>query len=458
MPELDAGEALLTRAAEVLGRPVGRVRATGRIVVDDGADGTLAAQLISACRSGDAALDMVAGGPVTDASIVVIVVDAGCANGAGIRPMVERYLRVVGRVALVCTKIDVFWEWPATLAADRAVADPLRLCPLFAVATDVPDDPHSGVDALVEWLRAESSGGGSAAVRAQLAMTAAALADDAAAPEQAMELRRRRAALVAERDRGRADRLAGVRAGLSGCRAAGATRLAARLREASARASAGIDAVATHSDAQRVSTWLHGALRECAQSESAELHARLARIRAVALLGIEAPGVGPLALPPIQLPIRSLPKPNRGADDALVMVLGASSGLGVGRLVALPLADAGFAGWGSTAATVIVGLAMALWVVRTRRRAATRTTVRAWVTEATAQARARIEQSMAITVTDVEAQIAVTVARHYERSDRRIVRAVADVDAQLRLLSRRERDAGRADAVCADIARYLAEH
>lgn len=454
MSDTDAGRMLVARAAEMLGRPPAPIGGTGVIVVDDAGDGSAAAQVAAACRRHDDRLQIVVGGgqPATSAAaVVVVVVDAGCATGPQLRDVVERHLQIVGRVALVCNKIDVYWEWPVLLAADRDRVDRARLCPLFAIAADHPDDPESGVAGLVEWLRAESR---SDPERAQLTSAAATLSEVTEATDRIAQLRRRRAEVVAERDRGRADRLAALRVGLNGCRGACAARLSSRLRGVCAEALARADDVAASRDAHGIADWLAHTVEVSARAEFDELHARLARIRSVALLGLGAVRVGPDATPP-RPAHRPLPKPGRGADDALVMVLGASTGLGVGRLAASPLTDIGFAGWTSTAATVVVGVAMALWVVRTRRRAALRAAMRGWVTETCADARSRIEQAMALTVNDVEAQLMAATARHYERTDRLIAQEVADIDAQLRLLARREREAVPAMSLRRDIARYL---
>lgn len=432
----------------------------GRIVLDDGGDGSSAAELAQACLARDSSLDLVVGSAETTSGITVavVVVDAGRADGDAMRPVVGRYLAEVGRVALVCNHIDTFWEWPAILRAGRDQVDPLRLCAVFAVASGVDDDPASGVDALVDWLSGESARDDAETERrAQLVGAACALRALNSDAAEVAELRRRRAMLTADRDRGRADRLAAVRAGLADCRAVGASRLQARLRAVSEEAIVRADRVVTRRDAVRVGDWLTTELEATVRSESAELVGHVDRISSVALLGIDAGADGGLRQLPCTAPSsRPLPGPGRVADDALVMMFGASTGLGVGRLVASQLADVGLVGWVSTAATVVFGLSIAFWVVRTRHQAARRVAMRSWVIDTCADARGRVEQLLVTTLNHAESQVCAAISRHYERSARNIARAVADVDSRLREHNRRAEVAAHAAALSREITRALA--
>ncbi|GAB17008.1 hypothetical protein GOEFS_018_00410 [Gordonia effusa NBRC 100432] len=449
---------ILRRAAEVLGDQPAPTAATGsRIVIDDGGDGSAAAKVAAACGRLDAAFDIVVGSAddVDGVRVVVFVVDTGCDNSSAMGPLIARQLRTVGRVALVCNEIDVFWNWPARLADFREQVDPWRLCPLFAVASEVSDDPASGIGALVEWLRAEL--GDAIDARSQLTAMAAALWAITPDDGQLTALRHRRAELVAERDRGRSDRLAGLRIGLTAARGSSVGQVHSRLRMVSVEGLARVETISTQQAARAVGDWLTDAIAECERSEIAELWARAARIEAVALLGIDAGPRRDLPLSRSPASQRALPngRRRRSADDALVMVFGASTGLGIGRLVATQLVDAGLAGWSSMAATVLVGLAMALWVVRARRQAALRTAMRQWVTDTCADARTRIEQTIFAVVNDVEPLVVAAIARHYERDGRRAAQAVADIDTRLRKLRGRSQAASEAAALGREIARRL---
>ncbi|MFW0788247.1 hypothetical protein [Gordonia sp. CPCC 205333] len=456
---------LVQRAARLLGGRSGPSAAPGtRILFADGGDGSTATELAAACRRLDTALDVAVGGAddIGEVMTVVVVVDAGCDNSGAMRTPMTRLLRSVGRVALVCNKIDAFWRWPQMLADYRERLDPYHLCPLFAVAVDAPGDPTSGVEELVDWLHTQSAtSGGDTYLRSRATATVAALsavvADYADTGDaQAVALRRRRAALVADRDRGRADRLAGMRVGLIACRGSTAGRAQSRLRALSAQALARTETLSTQQDARGVGDWLTGEVSRCELTEIAGLRASTARLTAVALLGIDTrqrrvlPVLGPAASG------RALPAVRRGADDALVMVFGASTGLGSGRLVATQLVDAGLAGWASMTATVVVGLAMALWVVRTRRQGALRAAMRSWVADTCADARTRIEQAIFVITNDVEPMVVAAISRHYEREGRRAAQAVAEIDGRLRSLRHRAEAASEAVALGREIAGCLA--
>lgn len=432
--------------------------ASGRIVVDDGGDGRSASELVGACRARDSTLDLVVvrDGARTDAALAVVVIDAGRADAAAMAPVVQRYLADVGRVALVCNHIDVFWDWPVLLRKCRDEVDPLRLCAVFAVTSAAADEPASGIAALVDWLHDESTHDEPATIR-RAGLTAAASALRTVVPDapDVVALRRRRVVLTADRDRGRADRLAALRAGVADCRAVSASSTHARLRGLSEEAVVRADRVATRRDAAHLSAWVTAQIESCVRSATDHLGAQLDRIAAVALLGIDArpdplgrtAGVAPSA--------RALPGPGRVADDALVMMFGASTGLGVGRLVASQLAGVGLVGWVSTAATAVVGLAIALWVVRTRRQAALRTAMRSWVGQTCADARGRIDQLTAMALNDAESRVSAAITRHYERVARNSSRAVADVDARLREHSGRAEAAAHATALSREIVRTL---
>lgn len=141
------------------------------------------------------------------------------------------------------------------------------------------------------------------------------------------------------------------------------------------------------------------------------------------------------AVPPE--PMRSsLPGPGRALEDRLTVVLGASAGAGLGRLLVTPFGDI------PALVAVAVALAGAVpaawWLVRVRRRIAHRERVRRWVGEELATARADLEAWVRTRTYELEAH-ALSAARsaHDARTARRRERLAALDDEIARLTGER---------------------
>lgn len=407
-----------------------------RIVVDDAADGTTAADLRDALHARDAGLPLA---PADDAVasgawLAVVVVDAGADAGDDLATRVLEYLAAGSRVALVCTRIDDFWQWPQLLTRVRERVDPDHLCAVFAVDTERPE-PRSGLAALVEWLSAEVTRPREARLSiAQLTAAAVALRPGDSS-QRRRQLRSSRADLLATRDRGRSERLAALRTEAARLRAEHVTQARTTVRELVERSTTALAADDSgHADV--AAEWYAGRLDElyaAAQRRATEAGRRL---RAVTLAGLDAPhhdgGVG--SQPGLTLP--ELPKRSWTADDALLLVLGASTGLGLGRLVAGPLAGIGAGGPGGSVLAVAAGLLLAWWMVRTRRVASRRHVLRTWLADSCAEARSRIEQAILAQFAAIEVEAAATVTRHYDRAARRTASRVTEIDARIDDLGR----------------------
>ncbi|MFZ2510671.1 MAG: hypothetical protein WAW85_06230, partial [Gordonia sp. (in: high G+C Gram-positive bacteria)] len=93
------------------------------------------------------------------------------------------------------------------------------------------------------------------------------------------------------------------------------------------------------------------------------------------------------------------------ADELVLLALGASAGLGAGRVTVAPLLEwAGFGGLG-TVLTVLIGLAVAAGVVAVRRQGAARAALRREASESIAAMRGTVEHAVAVGLSVTEAQI-----------------------------------------------------
>ncbi|HNP56388.1 MAG TPA: hypothetical protein PKG94_05380, partial [Gordonia sp. (in: high G+C Gram-positive bacteria)] len=254
-------------------------------------------------------------------------------------------------VAIVGVGLERCQQWPARIAALARAADPDGGAAVFAVAlrvADAGDAAASGVPELVEWAVERS---------------------DAVA---AVELSRRAAA----------ERLSGLRVGSAAVRSWAGGTVHAGFRELAA---AGQEAAAgmRTTEAARFVEWITRSADGLERSLVAAVAEQTAHLRATALVGLQAysPTADPTPSPP-QRPSSGMDRHRRawGAEDAVIVLLGVSSGLGVGRLVAGSISG-WIPGWMAVICAVLIGLAVAGGAVALRRRVVLRARARAWVAE-----------------------------------------------------------------------------
>ncbi|GDY30862.1 dynamin family protein [Gandjariella thermophila] len=171
----------------------------------------------------------------------------------------------------------------------------------------------------------------------------------------------------------------------------------------------------------RVGAALAERLDRVAQSVLAELFspAELAVIRAQLARQPRPPVV-------LRAPERRPPT----AEDRLLVLMGFSGGLGLGR-IAMPLAGLGLAAVNPFVlpASIVVGLAAGAWMARTRRHAADKQHVRQWLSEALADARSTLEALVAEQLIDAEQQLSLAL-------DDALARRIEAIDAELREVER----------------------
>lgn len=457
MTGAEAVPTLLADVHELTGYDAAALPGTGVATAVFGVGSTGVTSLVEACRRADPAAQIAEGrwgrGPDDAAiGIALMVVDPTSSVGQQERRALDELRSRFGVVALVCTKIDAFWDWPRILRTHRSVLDPHELLPVFAVSATV----GAGIPAILEWIADQVSE--SVEVRQERAQLAAALGaiehmvggpeDPMGSGTQTDVLARRRRFLVESRDRGRGDRLAAGRAGLARARGRSLAEVATGAR---ALATAGVarcaalrsGEVAAHAE------WMSAQATALRDQVDAATEERIEQVRATTLVGIDGHDAAadldaqaarpePAPEPPFS---RELPGPRGGAEGALLMLIGASTGVGVGRLIVAPMASVQTLQWISMPLTLLLGLAVAVWVTRVRRTATLRADMRAWTTDVVAETRSRLDHRVTSRVAAAEAPLAGQVARHYERRARHTVDAVEEIDNQMRELR-----SGSADA------------
>ena len=437
----------------VTGLDVSELATPGRTGTVAGVGGTGVSSLISACTQVAPHLELREWQDGSDAdphpAVAILVVDPSAAVGEEEVALLAALRREAGVVAVVCNKIDVYWDWPMMLRRIRSVLDPAGRLPLFGVAATAGG---TGIAALTEWLTTVTSAPAGTRYRLRQSGVALAAVDAAGTPppDESVRLRdlgEQRRRTVAGRDRGRAERYAAARIEFASARAEVIEELGATVRSLTAAADARCDRVERH-EVPAYRKWLDAQLVSAAGRFDEVSVARLTEAAAVSLAGIGprlnvAPPAVRAVSPPagrgVSTPPVTMAGPRRGAEDALFALLGVSTGFGVGRAIAAGVSAIGggsmgagsAVAWALTPLTVVTGLAIALWVIGVRRTSAARTQLRAATASALAELRATCERLVVARSSALELEVTGHIARHYDRLARDTARRAAAIDAEI---------------------------
>lgn len=412
---------------------------------------------------------------VEEATAALVLADAGAPLGGDELDAIAVLAGRVDTVVLAMAGIEAHRGWRTVLDADRdllaervprlAGARWFPVSPVLARTADTLDAPdaarvlreRSGIAELQRELhrlvaRRRRMLGEANALRV-LGTTLAGIAlraDDTlaalAAPGADDGVARRRDDLVAAREALRRDHRVRWRADLAAARVASADLLGGRLRELAARARARIE------EADRAAL---GELPDAVAAEVARLAAEVVddlgtRLRALVhdtLAGLLAPAEIATLRVPEPVPPRTAPAPpGRRPEDRLLVVAGASGGLGLSRLALLPLLAVPVAPALSAAlvpVSVGLGLGAAGWMARSRRLAADRAHLRQWLGEALAEVRGDLERVLADALIDAEREITLALDAALASRARDLDEAVAAADRAMRTDGARRAEAAR---------------
>ncbi|MEV6319673.1 hypothetical protein AB0M45_00555 [Nocardia sp. NPDC051787] len=383
----------------------------------------------------------------------LVLLDAGTTIGADLLEMIGRMRADGTRVLLAMNGIHAYQDWRAVRARNLELlaaqgAAELNIVPVSArlaaaarTAGDAGLLDRSGLGALHAELTAASSGAAPTGDRLAtvtgrvLADTRQRVIEQVAALRSGAELarlREERAVLLAGRDGGRATAMSTLRGQLQLARVDLMTDIGARIRALHTAARAELDRVRPaqlrgYPDRlQQAVTELTGAVDHTIDHRLAQLGDRIEDVdRAVPPRRRDpAPRVGPD------------PEPrHRGVEDHLMIALGASAGVGIGRLLVAPLALVPALDVASVPVTLLLGGSVAAWVVRARGQLADRAHIRQWVADALVNVKAQLEQRMATTLVETETALADNVV---QASTARMVetdRRVAELEVKLRRMA-----------------------
>lgn len=150
-----------------------------------------------------------------------------------------------------------------------------------------------------------------------------------------------------------------------------------------------------------------------------------------------APGQ-PGGAPPVSGAVSRLapaPPVKRGAEDVVMVAVGASAGAGLGRLVASPLGLVPALDILVLPLTLLLGALAALWLIRVRRQLAARGRLREWSSEHLVDARASMERWIAARMVAVELDAGAILGRIYDTQAREADGQLREIDLRLRELT-----------------------
>ncbi|MEU1995470.1 hypothetical protein ABZ511_13560 [Nocardia gamkensis] len=393
----------------------------------------------------DAGAETAAPAGAVPPAVALILLDAGSIIGADVLEAIAR-LRADGtRLLLAMNGIHAYQDWRAVrernlelLAAQGSaeldiVPVSARLAAAARTAGDTGLLDRSGLGALHAQLTAAAAAGGDrrGAVTARvLADTRQRVAEQVAALRSGAEparLREERAILLAGRDGGRATAMSTLRGQLHLARVDLMTEIGASIRALHTAVRAELDRLPPAELAdyparlQQAVTEMTGALDHVIDLRLAELSARIEHTNdAPTRRRDPAPRVGPD------------PEPrHKGVEDHLMVALGASAGVGLGRLLVAPFSLVPALDVASVPVTLLLGGGAAAWVVRARRQLADRAHIRQWIADALVNVKAQLEQRVATALVEAEAVLAdhvvrASIARMIE-TDRRVARLETDL-------------------------------
>lgn len=136
------------------------------------------------------------------------------------------------------------------------------------------------------------------------------------------------------------------------------------------------------------------------------------------------------AHPPVVL--RPPDKRSPTAEDKLLVFMGVSGGVGLGRVATLPLAGLALNPF-VLSATIVLGLGAGWWIARTRKHAQDKQHMKQWLTESIADARSTLEQLVAEQVIEAEQGLSLALDDALGKRIAAIEEELRDVDKAMRL-------------------------
>ncbi|WP_009478207.1 hypothetical protein [Rhodococcus sp. JVH1] len=402
-----------------------------------------------------------------DARVILMVFDAAGPLGREELSVLDVVARPARPVVFALTKTDVHRNWAGVSERNRALL--ARHSTRFADAEIHPVAAGgSGAEALLAALlraaRAQGPDPRSAteAVLEQTRRMIVATARSVRETEPGAELRAERVRALTLRDGRRTERVAQLRAQVQLAKVELMHEVAAQCRAAGTTARAEIDR-AGRGTLEGYPDRLAEMVRERSGAVDAAVTARLDDLRSRVGVTVSASGAA-VPLPEPVAPDGPEPR-HRGLEDRMTILIGASAGLGLGRLVVSPLSMVPALDIATIPLTLALGAVAAWWLTRARGHVAERAHMRQWATDALVHARSQWEQFVLGRLLAAEAEVSEAILAESRVCARDVDERVAQIDGELRRLAARrngqlsscERDLGAVDRGLQEVRRQPGE-
>ncbi|EFV11988.2 hypothetical protein HMPREF9336_03181 [Segniliparus rugosus ATCC BAA-974] len=466
----------------VLERPT---PATGPIAVV-GAAGSGKTELIAALREESPDIEVrevneadLASFALVEAKAALVVLDAGAPVDETDLAVVKAVTGRVHHIVFAVTKIDAYEDWRGTLARDAQALEDLGprfasvlLHPVSARLHHLAMNTHdplqvrqwsaaSGLRELAADLLRIDSVSVEARTRqnwlryldrqlSEAGMRAQDPAEEEALSAEHRRVLRERTQEHRNQDAGRTERRDMLRSQLQLAR----VDLAVELNSLARSTSAQVRESATKASGRQLKNLIEVVKPKILELDQKVVESCQARISAIssAVLGrTDLRAISLFAQPELRPP-EHLDPPKFGSwgiEDFVVVLLGVSAGVGLGRIAVLPFQRVpGLAAW-SVPLVAVLGLAIAMAIVSIRRLSSGRQQAAAWVAEAVAYRRGQLEQTITAGLLHAETELTQVLddvfARQRIRSEQRMdeleqqAKDIAERLARLRSQRQRER-------------------
>ncbi|MGC0365867.1 hypothetical protein ABH922_003851 [Rhodococcus sp. 27YEA15] len=386
--------------------------------------------------------DFALAGSSSRALLTVLAVDASSVIGREELTLLDDASARGTPVVVALTGIDTHADWQQVLVRDRKIlADHHGAVPVTTVPL-VSGGEQALLDAMIGASQARVASSGAllvdefsaviARTRRMIEAEMAVLSDRSSEDE----LRSERSRLLADRDGRRGELLVRIRSRLHRAGGELGRQISDAVRTIVLSARSRIE-IASPSELEGIAVWLQKEI----DSSTRNLDGSIEIVPGV----VAARGFSSAPQIPADRPER-----RRGTEERITVVVGASAGVGLGRMVVAPLEMVPMLDVASVPVTLVLGGVAAWWLTRTRSVMADRARTRGWVEETMSAVRAQWEQRVQEALVDAEEELGAQIMAASRKQAASVHERIVAIDGELRDTARSR--SGRLAACERDLA------
>lgn len=245
-------------------------------------------------------------------------------------------------------------------------------------------------------------------------------------------LRVERTQLAARRDGGRAEVMAALRTQLQLARVDLLHDTGVRVRAANTAARAELDELG-HAHLDDFGCRLKELVAALTEQVDRDIHDRMADLstRIDPAGGALPTGTAVIRSCAPEVADRTQPR-QRSVEDRMMILLGASAGVGLGRLAVWPMSLVPALDLATVPMTLALGGAIGWWLTRSRKHLADRSHVRQWAIETLVDVRAQLEQRVVAALVETESLLSDHIARSSAGRMVEVDRRIAEISSRVR--------------------------